>query len=309
MELNIIAYGLAIRNKINMAKRTKKEALGFGIRSLLSDYKNTEDEKKLLNTVLEIPLSDIEVNPFQPRKDFNEESLQDLADSIKILGVIQPITVRELENGNFQLIAGERRLRATKLADLDTIPGYVVFADKQFMLEAALVENTHRKDLNPIEIAMSYQRLIDECKLTHEQVSDRVGKKRSTVTSDLLLLSLPPSIIAALKEGSLTKGHCKYLRSGKLKSEDQIAICQEIIAKELSVRQTAALIKSWQSAQKPPTSKDDTPNLFLQRVTDDLKNYFDTKVEISSNPKGRGKITIPFGSNDELNELLKKMKG
>ncbi|MFK7907024.1 MAG: ParB/RepB/Spo0J family partition protein [Chitinophagales bacterium] len=292
-----------------MAKRTKKEAMGLGIRSLLADFKNVEDEKELLNTVLEIPLSDIEVNPFQPRKDFDEESLQELADSIKTLGVIQPITVHELKNGNFQLIAGERRLRAAKLAKLETIPGYVVLADKQFMLEAALVENTHRKDLNPIEIAMSYQRLIDECKLTHEQVSDRVGKKRSSVTNELRLLTLPPTIIAALKEGQITKGHCKYLMSGELKSEQQIAICQEIIEKELSVRQTAALIKSWQSAKKPATSKDDTPDLFLQRVTDDLKNHFDTKVEISANAKGKGKITIPFGSNDELNELLKKMKG
>ncbi|MEZ4884678.1 MAG: ParB/RepB/Spo0J family partition protein [Chitinophagales bacterium] len=293
-----------------MAKRPKKEALGMGIRSLLSDFNNAEDEKELLNTVLEIPLEDIEANPFQPRKDFGEESLQELADSIKTLGLIQPITVRELENGNFQLIAGERRLRAAKLAGLDTIPGYVVLANKQFMLEAALVENTHRKDLNPIEIAMSYQRLIDECKLTHEQVSERVGKKRSSITNELRLLSLPPMVIAALKNGDLTKGHCKYLLSGELKSEDQIAICQEIIEKELSVRQTDALIKSWQSAKKKPSaSKDDKPDLFLQRVTDDLARYFDTKVEINANPKGKGKITIPFGSNEELNELLKKMKG
>lgn len=291
-----------------MAKRPKKEALGMGIRSLLSDFNNVEDEKELLNTVLEIPLADIEVNPFQPRKDFDEESLQELADSIKTLGLIQPITVRELDNGNFQLIAGERRLRAAKLARLETIPGYVVLADKQFMLEAALVENTHRKDLNPIEIAMSYQRLIDECKLTHEQVSDRVGKKRSSITNELRLLSLPPTVIAALKEGKLTKGHCKYLMSGELKSDDQIAICQEIIEKELSVRQTAALIKSWLNSKKPVPSKDSKPDIFLQRVTDDLARYFDTKVEINANPKGKGKITIPFGSNEELNALLKKMK-
>ncbi len=280
----------------------------MGIRSLLSDFNNVEDEKELLNTVLEIPLADIEVNPFQPRKDFDEESLQELADSIKTLGLIQPITVRELENGNFQLIAGERRLRAAKLAGLNTIPGYVVLADKQFMLEAALVENTHRKDLNPIEIAMSYQRLIDECKLTHEQVSDRVGKKRSSITNELRLLSLPPTIIAALKKGKLTKGHCKYLMSGELKSDDQIAICQEITSKELSVRQTAALVKSWLSPKKSSPSKDDESDPYIKRATDDLARYFETKVEISANPKGKGKITIPFGSNDELSELLRKIK-
>ncbi|MGB1241852.1 MAG: ParB/RepB/Spo0J family partition protein [Chitinophagales bacterium] len=291
-----------------MAKRPKKEALGMGLRSLLSDIHYEEDEKKLLNTVLEIPLADIEANPFQPREDFDKIALQELADSIETLGVIQPITVRELPSGDFQLIAGERRLRAAKLARLKTIPGYVVLADKQFMLEAALVENTYRQDLNPIEIAMSYQRLIDECKLTHEQVSNRVGKKRSSITNDLRLLSLPPTVIAALKEGSITKGHGKRLRSEELKSDDQIAICKEIIDKELSVRQTEALIKSWRNSKKPVSSKETKPDIFLQRATDDLARHLDTKVEINANPKGKGKITIPFGSNEELNELLKKMK-
>lgn len=294
-----------------MTKRSKKDALGKGIGALFADYK---DEKELLNTVVDIPLEDIEINPFQPRKDFDDESLEDLANSIKALGVIQPITVRELKTGNFQLIAGERRLRAAKLAKLKTIPGYVVFADKQFMLEAALVENTHRKDLNPIEIATSYQRLIDECKLTHEQVSERVGKKRSSITNELRLLTLPPTIIAALQKGDITKGHSKYLMSPELKVDDQLTIYKEIINKSLSVRQTAALIEKWKEAKSkkivPATSKEKKPteDLFLKRVIDDLNRHLGTKVNIKSNAKGKGSITIPFGSTDELNQLLSKIK-
>lgn len=289
-----------------MAKRpTKKKQIGLGIRSLLSEFDTPKDEKELLNTVLDIPLEDIKVNPFQPRKDFDEFSLQELAESIKILGVIQPITVRELDNGDFQLIAGERRLRAAKLLELDTIPGYVVLADKQFMLEAALVENTHRKDLNPIEIAMSYQRLINECKLTHEQVSERVGKKRSSITNELRLLTLPPTVKAALKNGDLTKGHCKYLLSSTLETEDQIVITGEIISKGLSVRQTGELIKNWKKASKTKTK---TPDSAIRNVADDLSRYFESKVEVKTNPKGKGKITIPFSSTSQLNEILKKMK-
>ena len=293
-----------------MAKSVKKKELGLGIRALLSNLdeqqapeKQEEVVRELSHTVAMIPTVQIEVNPFQPRKDFDEEALAELANSLKVHGLIQPITVRRLSGKEYQLISGERRLRASRIAGLKEIPAYVRIANDQEMLEMALVENIQREDLNPIEISITYQRLLDECELTHENLGDRVGKKRSTVTNFLGLLKLPPQIQQALKNKDISMGHAKALRG----IEDvaiQLSIFNEITSKGLSVRDTEQLARDYQLPKGKPAAGGKRISDSHLQVQDNLRGFFGAKVQLKTNDKGKGQIVIPFSSNEDLNRLL-----
>ncbi len=291
-----------------MAKKVKKKELGMGIRALLANAeaapeKQEEVVRELSHTVAMIPVSEIEVNPFQPRKEFDEEALQELADSIKVHGLIQPITVRRLSEHSYQLISGERRLRAARLAGLDEVPAYIRLANDQEMLEMALVENIQREDLNAIEVAITYQRLIDECKLTHEALSARVGKKRSTVTNFLRLLRLPPEIQKAVKERQISMGHARAL-AGIEDLPLQLVIFRQVIEKGLSVRATEDLIRKHSEASAPKKKAGAELPEAYKRVQDQLSRALGAKVQLKRNKQGKGQIVIPFVNDDDLNRLL-----
>ena len=256
------------------------------------------------NTVAMLPLSYIEVNPYQPRNEFDEEALNELSASIKLHGLIQPITVRRLNAKSYQLISGERRLRASKLANLKEIPAYIRTVDDQAMHEMALIENIQREDLNAMEIAFTYQRLIDECGIVHEQLGDRVGKKRATVTNYLRLLKLPPNIQNGLKKKELSMGHARALL-GIDDTAAQLTAYKEVVANKLSVRQTEELVKKYngksteKKAAKAPKVADE-----YKDVQKNLQSYLGTKVTLKANGKGKGQIVIPFISNEDLNRIL-----
>lgn len=299
-----------------MAKKVKKKELGLGIRALLTNMDSAEESpekqqevvRELANFVANIPLVQIEVNPFQPRKEFAPEALSELSESLKVHGLIQPITVRRLNNESYQLISGERRLRASKLAGLTEVPAYIRLANDQEMLEMALVENIQRQNLNPVEVAQTYQRLIDECQLTHESLADRIGKKRITVTHFLGLLKLPPQIQTALKEGRITAGHGKAL-SGIDDLAIQLSIFQEVMSQGLSVRATEALKKKYnEPAPAKSSAKAELPVAY-KAVQDQLRDHFGAKVTLKTDGKGKGQIVIGFHSDDELNRLLDIIEG
>ena len=253
-----------------MAKAINKQALGRGLSALLQDLKKdtqtpvSSSSSPEVGTIIELELSLIEVNPFQPRTQFKEEAIRELAASIQELGVIQPITVRKIKDDTFQLVSGERRLRASKLLDLKTIPAYIRVANDQEALEMALVENIQRQDLDPIEIALSYQRLIDDIQLTQEQMSQRVGKKRSTIANYLRLLKLDPLVQTGMRDGFISMGHGRAIVNISSHT-DQIAIYKEIISKKLSVRATETLVQNYNS---PKTVKTTKPN----ELPDYIKN-------------------------------------
>jgi ParB family chromosome partitioning protein len=299
-----------------MTKTTKKKELGAGIRALLGDINmdsnaiNAENDVRSSNYISEIPIQYIEVNPFQPRLDFDEERLQELAESISVHGVIQPITVRRLAPDQYQLIAGERRLRASKIAGLSDIPAYIRQADDQAMLEIALIENIQREDLNPMEIAQNYQRLIEECSITHDDLGKRLGKNRSTVTNFLRLLKLPPDIQVALKNQTISMGHARALIT-LTTVEQQLTIYKAIIERALSVRQVEEMVR--QMAKTPKT----TPNagidgirmpIHFRKIQENLAAHFGTVVNLKRNNKGKGELVIPFGSDSELNRILTLIK-
>ena len=295
-----------------MTKAIKKQALGRGLSALLKDPENDiksvsdKNADKVVGNIIELELDAIEINPFQPRSNFNEESLKELATSIKELGVIQPITVRKMEFNKFQLISGERRLRASKLAGLNVIPAYIRIANDNESLVMALVENIQRHDLDPIEIALSYQRLIDEIQLTQEQMSDRVGKKRSTITNYLRLLKLDPIIQTGIRDGFISMGHGRAIIS--IEDLDiQTDIYQKILSDNLSVRDTEALVKNYQESLKPkPASKAKTASFEVEDTEKKaISNYFGTKVDVKVAGNGKGKITIPFHSEEEFKRILK----
>ena len=295
-----------------MTKAIKKQALGRGLSALLKDPENDiksvsdKNADKVVGNIIELELDAIEINPFQPRSNFNEESLRELATSIKELGVIQPITVRKMEFNKFQLISGERRLRASKLAGLSVIPAYIRIANDNESLVMALVENIQRHDLDPIEIALSYQRLIDEIQLTQEQMSDRVGKKRSTITNYLRLLKLDPIIQTGIRDGFISMGHGRAIIS--IEDLDiQTDIYQKILSDNLSVRETEALVKNYQESLKPkPASKAKTASFEVEETEKKaITNYFGTKVDVKVAGNGKGKITIPFHSEEEFKRILK----
>ncbi len=287
----------------------KKSSLGRGLGALIEDVESNKPAESVAS-INEIDIHAIEINPFQPRKNFDEEALQELAASIRQLGIIQPITVRKIDGEKFQLITGERRFRASKLAGLDTIPAYVRVADDQAMLELALVENIQREDLDAIEVAISYQRLIDECNLTQENMSDRVGKKRSTVTNYLRLLKLPAEIQAGIRQKKITMGHARALINID-DVEKQLSIYHHVIEEELSVRNIEDLVRNLtQPKEVENPDKRSARDLPFEYVNyrDNLRSYFKTRVQLSRTDKGSGKIVIPFNSDDELKKIVEMLQ-
>ncbi|WP_136467158.1 ParB/RepB/Spo0J family partition protein [Flagellimonas onchidii] len=302
-----------------MAKATKKQALGRGLSALLKDPENDiqsvsdKNADKVIGNVVELDIKSIEVNPFQPRSNFNDEALRELASSIKELGIIQPITVRKLDFNKFQLVSGERRFRASKIVGLETIPSYIRIANDQESLEMALVENIQRQDLDPIEIALSYQRLIDEVQVTQEKLSDRVGKKRSTITNYLRLLKLHPIIQTGMRDGFVSMGHGRALINIE-KKKDQINIYEKIVSEGLSVRETERLVKAYKESKnlKEPLKKVNTPKEvpnFISKGLDAMKKHLSSRVDISTSQNGKGKIVIPFHSKEEFQRLKKLLTG
>jgi ParB family chromosome partitioning protein len=298
-----------------MAKATRKQALGRGLSALLKDPENDiqsasdKNADKIVGNIAELELGAIEVNPFQPRSNFNDEALQELATSIKELGIIQPITVRKLDFNKYQLVSGERRFRASKLAGLLTIPAYIRIANDQESLEMALVENIQRQDLDPIEIALSYQRLIDEIQLTQEKLSDRVGKKRSTIANYLRLLKLDPIIQTGIRDGFVSMGHGRALVNVESK-EDQIDIYEKIVGQNLSVRDTERIVKAFRENNNGTSSGTKVKNPeYAIHSKKELSDYLVSKVAVSSSEKGKGKITIPFASEEELLRIKKLILG
>lgn len=301
-----------------MAKAFKKQALGRGLSALLKDPNNDiqtiEDKNadKVIGNIIELDINSIEVNPFQPRTNFSEESLRELASSIKELGIIQPITVRKLDFNKYQLVSGERRFRASKLIGLETITAYVRIANDQESLEMALVENIQRQDLDPIEIALSYQRLIDEINLTQEQMSERVGKKRSTIANYLRLLKLDPIIQTGMRDGFISMGHGRALIAIDNLSI-QLDIYEQILSKKLSVRETETYVRDYNSNEDDkPIAKTETEQeknqgipVHIQNGIKEFSEYFGHKIDVKISKNGKGKITIPFHSEEDFNRIKK----
>ena len=282
----------------------KKSGLGGkGLGALLEDNSTRENSSSLTK---EIELSKIETNPFQPRKSFDEDALNELAESIKLLGIIQPITLRKVDNEDkYQLISGERRYRASKLAGLKTIPAYVRTADDQGMMEMALVENIQREDLDAIEVALSFQQLITECKLTQETLSERVGKKRSTVTNYLRLLKLPPAIQLGIKTRSISMGHARAIINIE-DSETQLMVFEQILKYNFSVRKTEEVVRELNEGgkqEKAKKKKTKAPKEYKALETH-LSNHFNTKVDFKINDNGKGKIIIDFKSAEDLERII-----
>ena len=266
---------------------------------------STDAPKQSSADILRIPVDLIEPNPYQPRMTFDQEALDELADSIRTLGLIQPITVRKVAEGKYQIISGERRFRASRLAGMDMIPAYIRDANDQGMLEMAIVENIQRENLDPIEVAMSYQRLIEECNLTQEQMAFRVGKKRASVTNFLRLLKLPAKIQHDLKVGLLSVGHAKVL----LGVEDimvQEALCDLVIKEDMSVRQLEDKVRKLSQPKKDP-GKDNTQNLPEDhlKVLEIVGRYFENNISLKRSNNGKGSMTIHFNSDEEVAKFLK----
>jgi len=293
-----------------------KLELGKGIRALLNNIdeeaalankrgtKTENSSPNLRGSVFEIPLSDIEVNPFQPRVEFNEEALQELAESIGIHGVVQPVTVRALSENKFQLIAGERRLRASKLAGKTSIPAYVRTANDQEALEIALIENIQREDLNAIEVGITYQRLLDECSLTHEEMAKRLGKSRPVITNYLRLLKLPPTIQTALKQNKLSMAHARCLVAVE-EPFAQLDVFNKIITQKLSVRQTEELIKNYKPTKSVKAAAKTSKVLTYdqQKIQDHLASNLSSRVKIKPGKSGTGEIVIYFHSDEDLERI------
>ena len=288
--------------------KTRKPVLGKGLSALLQDP-NKDTSISAVNSPMMafIHPDEVAVNPYQPRTSFDEEALADLAQSISELGIIQPITVRKISDGSYQLVSGERRLRASKLAKLDSIPAFVREANDQESLEMALVENIQREDLDPIEIALSYQRLIDEIDLTQESMSKRVGKKRSTITNYLRLLKLHPQVQGALRRREITMGHGRALMA--VEDEDaQIELLASVREKSLSVRATEELVKKYGAPKNTKLDPKDPSKKVLNTIND-LEQALNRKVQLKANQDGSGSITVTFNSTKDLIKLKKQLLG
>lgn len=290
-----------------------RNALGKGLSALLEsndtditvgNKTNLPGDTAIVGSITHVSLDSIEANPFQPRDTFEEEALKELAQSIKEQGIIQPITVRKLGYDKFQIISGERRFRASKLAGLKEVPAYIRVADDQAMLEMALVENIQRENLNAVEVAISYKRLLDECSLTQEQLSDRLGKNRTTITNYLRLLKLPPQIQAGIRDGKISMGHARAL----VNIDDiavQLSLYQQIVTSDLSVRKVEELAKSGKKTQeKPAPSGKPEVSYELKRIQESLSSKFATRIELKAEAGGKGRIVIPYLSEDDLNRIL-----
>lgn len=291
---------------------SKRPALGKGLGALLQNAdtdittkKTQQAEGNVVGAVASIAISDIEANPFQPRTQFEKDALEELSNSIKELGIIQPVTVRKLGYGKYQLISGERRFRASQVAGLTEIPAFIRIANDQEMLEMALVENIQRQDLDAIEVAFSYQKLIEECNLTQEQMSDRVGKKRSTVANYLRLLKLPAEIQLSIRTKDISMGHARAIVNiGDEKK--QLAIARRVVKEGLSVRQVEEIVKGKKQAEKELQLKKGGKSelsFSQQKLQEDLTEFLRTKVQLQANAKGKGKLVIPFASEKELERI------
>lgn len=288
-----------------MTDMAKRNALGRGLGALIDGVEKEVLERKV-EPNLNISVDSIDGNPYQPRSSFDEQAMEELAASIRKLGIVQPLTVRETDNGRYQLIAGERRLRAAKLAGLTHVPAYIRTADDQAMLELALVENIQREDLDAVEVAISFQRLIEECKLTQEQLSERVGKQRSTVTNYLRLLKLPAEIQLGIRNKYLTMGHARTLVNIE-DAKKQIAVYYKIIDGELSVRQTEEVVRHLQKERNRDPEKikrKQQLNQDFTQLTDHLNKIFSVRVNFRINEQGKGKIVIPFDDAAEMERIL-----
>ncbi len=288
----------------------KRNALGRGLGALLQDSEVVNESRggvnlESFNTMSDIDVETIEVNPFQPRTYFDMDALNELAESIRVQGIIQPITVRQLNHDHYQLISGERRLQASKLAGLKTIPAYVRTANDQQMLEMALIENIQRENLNAIEIALSYQRLISECSLKQEELGDRVGKNRTTVNNYIRLLKLPPDIQIALRDNKITMGHARALINID-NIETKLAVFRRIVEEDLSVRQVEEIVRNLANGAALPKNRKDKPNLKYEftQLQYKLSSHFGTKVHLKCDEQSRGEIKIPFTSEEDLNRIL-----
>lgn len=311
-----------VQEKANMTNsNNKKKALGLGIKALLN---NIDEELKTTAESLpsasgkpamavvggRIPIEQIEVNPKQPRHDFDEKALKELSESIALHDIIQPITVAKMANGKYRLISGERRYRASKMAGLKDIPAYIRTADDQELLELALLENLQRENLNAIEISLSYKRLMDECSLTQEQVADRMKKERSTVANYLRLLKLPPDIQKAVRDGALSMGHARAI-IGLENIDEQLYVYREATQKGLSVRQVEALVKNMLQERKPlektTVSINKLPPAY-KRIEDNMASHFATKVSLDRKKNGKGSIIIDFYNDEDLERIMDAMK-
>jgi ParB family chromosome partitioning protein len=295
----------------------RRNALGRGLSAILrnpkTDITNNKDEaSKLVATINEISIDEIQINPFQPRVNFDDEKIYELAESIKELGIIQPITVRKLGYNKYQLISGERRFKASKTLNLKTIPAYIRIANDEQMLEMALVENIQRENLNPIEIAISFQRLIKECNLTQEECGNKLGKQRSTITNFLRLLKLPLEIQDGLKRNQISVGHARALINIK-DTTKQLNIYHDIIENGFSVREVEQLVKDFAESnytatiRKKPDKNIETLLFSHQKMLFDLSKNLDKKIHLTKNKKGNGKIIIPFLDDDELTLIFNKI--
>ena len=304
---------------MSMAQTNKKQALGKGIRALLD---NIDEEIKApregvpavsgqntnTSSTARIPLDQIEVNPKQPRHDFDEQALKELSESIKLHDIIQPVTVVRIGQNKFQLVSGERRWRASRMAGLKDIPAYVRTADGQEMLEMALLENLQRENLNAIEIAMSYRQLMDECGLTQEQVAERMKKERSTVANYLRLLKLPPDIQKSVRDGALSMGHARAI-IGLDHVEQQLYVFRETMQRGLSVRQVEQMVKDMAAEKAPSPIKIGSVKLppAYKRIEDNMASHFSTRVKLDRKKTGKGNIVIEFYSDEDLERIMDKM--
>ena len=291
----------------------KKNVLGRGLGALIADAaEEPQPREVVVSAMQELNLADIRPNPFQPRTEFDEEALNELAASIKSIGIVQPITVRTIEGGKYEIIAGERRYRASKLAGLTTIPAYIRKTEDDSLLELALIENIQREDLNAIEVAISYQRLIDECQLTQDALSERVGKKRATIANYLRLLKLPAQIQLAIRDKKISMGHARAIISIE-DPDTQFMIFEQILKYDFSVRKVEEIVRELSNPQPEPEPVPE-PVVEKPKKTNEIGDYielqkhlsrcFDTKVELKRNENGKGKIVIAFRSDEELEKII-----
>ena len=295
-----------------MTTKGKKQALGRGLDAILKSPDTDITSKDIsgnyvVGAVAELPIQSIEANPFQPRDHFEEEALNELAESIKYQGIIQPVTVRKLGYEKYQLISGERRLKASKIAGLKSIPAFIRVANDQQMLEMALVENIQRANLNPIEVAISYRRLIEECNITQETLGERVGKNRSTVTNYLRLLKLQPEIQLALQEEKISMGHARALLAME-EDDRRLQLLEEILRDNLSVRDIERIYREEKQQKKVVTRKSNTPlPERFNRAQDNLKGVYQSKIQIKRSLNGKGSITIHFDNDSDFERLMELM--
>jgi ParB family chromosome partitioning protein len=290
----------------------KKTGLGRGLSAILESPETDITSKDIsgnyvAGAIANLPIEKIETNPFQPREDFDEISLAELAESILEQGIIQPLTVRKMGYDKYQLISGERRFRASKIAGIDSVPCYIRVANDEQMLEWALIENIQRENLNAIEIAISYNRLIEECSLTQDELSKRVGKNRTTVTNYMRLLKLPAEVQAALRDGSISMGHARSLINIDEEAR-QLIITRKIIAEELSVREVEKLVRQLSKVIAPVTKPGKVAlPLKYEVLKDSIQERLNRKIELNRTPKGKGNIVIPFISDDDLQAIILKL--